>query len=196
MGRMGFGHLDTETVTIGLISLHIFGVLWVTWWLKHLQHATVAGAVSQWYFAIDKWRDIGNFPVTGSYCTAIRYHTGSLALGSVLITVLQVLRFCVLLLLRRCSSCQLHSNRLCNMICGCLNCCLACVEKIVRYVSRNAYIHMMIDGKPFCSSASQALGLLSRNLIQVATVRSVGWGFLLVGKLFVTAASGGSDPPC
>ena len=43
---------------------------------------TVAGAVAQWYFARDKWRDIGALPVTGSYCRAVRYHTGSLALSS------------------------------------------------------------------------------------------------------------------
>lgn len=171
------------------------GILWITWWLKHLQHSTVAGAVSQWYFAIDKWRDIGSFPVTGSYFTAIRYHTGSIALGSFLITLLQVVRFLVMVLLRRCSSCQIHSNRLCTFCCGCLSCCLACVEKIVRYISRNAYIQMMIRGTSFCSSAREALNLLASNLLQIAAIRSVAWAFLLVGKLFVaSAAAGGSCP--
>eukprot|EP00327_Prymnesium_parvum_P003664 CAMPEP_0182845464 /NCGR_PEP_ID=MMETSP0006_2-20121128/27347_1 /TAXON_ID=97485 /ORGANISM="Prymnesium parvum, Strain Texoma1" /LENGTH=787 /DNA_ID=CAMNT_0024975549 /DNA_START=246 /DNA_END=2611 /DNA_ORIENTATION=+ len=183
VGRSGFGHLTIELSTLGLLALHVFGVLWVTWWLKHLQHATVAGAVVQWYFA----RGIACSPVIASYCTAIRYHTGSLALGSLLISVLQVVRFVVLFLLRRFSSCQVHSSRMCDMCCACLNCCLGCLQRIVRYISRNAYIQMMIGGKSFCSSAMEALGLLTSNAVQVTAVRSVAWGFLLVGKLFVAA---------
>jgi len=187
VGRSGFGHLTIELSTLGLLALHVFGVLWVTWWLKHLQHATVAGAVVQWYFA----RGIACSPVIASYCTAIRYHTGSLALGSLLISVLQVVRFVVLFLLRRFSSCQVHSSRMCDMCCACLNCCLGCLQRIVRYISRNAYIQMMIGGKSFCSSAMEALGLLTSNAVQVTAVRSVAWGFLLVGKLFVAAAAAG-----
>ena len=43
-------------------------------------------------------------------------------------------------------------------------------------------------GVAVCSSAGAALGVLTRNCLKVAVVRSVGAGFLLVGKLFIAAA--------
>ena len=103
-GRSGFGHLLLDSVDYTTLALHVFGVLWLTWFFRHLQDAAVAGAVARWYFAADKRRDVGCCPVVTSYCTALRYHTGSIALGSLLITTLQLLRFFVLLLSRRCAS--------------------------------------------------------------------------------------------
>jgi hypothetical protein len=190
-GRSGFGHLEVDGDTWLLLALHAVGVLWVTWFLRHVQHACVAGAVAQWYFSGDRWVGLGNFPVVGSYCRVLRFHSGSIALGSALITALQAVRFVVLFLSRRLASCKLHNNRLCDLCCCCLNCCLKCVERFVRFLSRNAYVQMMVTGRPFCSSATEALSLLTKNLIKVAVVRSIGWAFLFVGKLFIAAASGG-----
>jgi len=77
LGRAGFGHLDVPPEAVALVSAHAFLCLWLTWWFKHLQHATVAGGISTWYFAADKWRDVGSFPVAGAYCRAVTRTTAT-----------------------------------------------------------------------------------------------------------------------
>ena len=63
--------------------------MWIVFWMRHVQHSAVSGAVSHWYFADDKWRGLGHFPVVGSLAKVLRYHPGSVALGSFLTALLQ-----------------------------------------------------------------------------------------------------------
>ena len=51
----GFGHLHISLATWGWVSLLLFGCLWLLCYVRHVQHCTVAGAVSIWYHADDKW---------------------------------------------------------------------------------------------------------------------------------------------
>lgn len=189
-GHAGFAHITVPASTWGWLALHALGALWLLWFVKHLQHCAVSGAVSQWYFAEDKWLDLGGFPVLGALCKAVRYHAGSVALGSLLITALMLVRFIVLSVLKRAAACA-GDSRVAKLACCCIACCLGCVERSVRFLSRSAYVELMIGGRSFCASAFEALGLLTRNMLKVAVVRSIGAGFLLVGKLFIAAACAG-----
>jgi choline transporter-like protein 2/4/5 len=47
----------------------------------------------------------------------------------------------------------------------CVKCCMWCLEKIMAFINRNAYILMAIKGTGYCSSAARALKL-------IVTVRS------------------------
>lgn len=58
--------------------------------LSAIEQCTVAGAVATWYFADNK-RKLG-WPIVGSFWRTIRYHLGSLALGALLIAIVQVFR--------------------------------------------------------------------------------------------------------
>ena len=79
-----------------------------------------------------------------------------------------------------------------KLACCCVACCLGCIERCVRYLSRNAYVIMMVKGTGFCGSATEAFSLLTKHMVKVAVMRSVGWGFLLLGKVFIAGASAGT----
>lgn len=80
-GRQGFGQIDISDVTWGAILVHTLGALWMLVFLRHVQHATVAGAVSQWYFmsgASDTATTTSNSrPVLRSLGLALGRHMGS-----------------------------------------------------------------------------------------------------------------------
>jgi len=163
--------------------------------VRHAQHATVAGVVASWYFRKDTeaahHASAGCCFVFATLRRAVGRHSGSLAFGSLLITLLQLVRLLTSLVLKRLSACAGDSS-VAKLACCCASCCLGCVDRSVRYLSRNAYVLMMVEGTPFCTSAVEAFSLLTKHMVKVALVRSIGAAFLLLGKLFVAAASAGT----
>lgn len=64
-----------------------------------------------------------------------------MALGSFLIAVVQLLRFFLKMLE---SYLQNHTGKCADTVLKCCQCCLYCFEKILKYLSRNAYIEIGI----------------------------------------------------
>jgi solute carrier family 44 protein 1 (choline transporter-like protein) len=88
-------------------------------------------------------------PILRSGYNLVRYHLGSVALGSFLIAVVQFARVVL-----KCAEKYLHSHRGKCVDCAlkCCQCCLYCFEKILKYMSRNAYIEI---GKTFLVKESE-----------------------------------------
>ena len=187
-GEPGYGHLYLSDRLWGCLVGHLAGCFWVLVFVRHVQHATVAGTVAAWYFSPDRSQLHSCCPVATQLRIAVSRHAGSIACGSLLISLLQLLQLCVALVIKRLSSLAGGSS-LAKLACCCAICCLGCVDRSVRYLSHQAYVLMMAQGTPFCSSAIEALSLLTKHMVKVALVRSIGSAFLLLGKLFVTAAA-------
>lgn len=69
----------------------------------------------------------------------MRYHFGSLAFGSLIIAIIQFFRF---LLEQFVQNVKKSKNKLALYITNCMRCCLACIEKFVKYLTANAYIEV------------------------------------------------------
>ena len=54
-----------------------------------------------------------------------------------------------------------------------------------RFLNRNAYIEIAINGNSFCTSAMRAFKLLMRNALRVAAINSIGDFVLNVAKLVI-----------
>lgn len=69
--------------------------------------------------------------------------------------------------------------------CGfkCCHCCLACLEKCMKYLSRNAYILVITRGTNFFKSSVNSFGLLASNLATVSVLKSVSTLFIWMGKM-------------
>ena len=89
--------------------------------------------------------------------------------------------------MKRLAACA-GDSKLARLSCICVVYCIGCIERCVRYLSRNAYVLTMLNGTPFCTSAGEALSLLTKHALKVSLARSIGSAFLLLGKIFVLAA--------
>merc|ERR1711907_190155 len=67
--------------------------------------------------------------------------------------------------------------------------CMACFEKVLKFISRNAYIMCALTGKSFCGSTKEAFLLILANMGRVAAVNIVSTIILFLGKVFVTIFS-------
>ncbi|CAK6974265.1 choline transporter-like protein 5-A [Scomber scombrus] len=168
-----------------LSNLLIF--LWLVNFSLALEQCTLAGAFSSYYWARRKPQDIPPCPLFSSFSRALRYHTGSLAFGALILSVVQLVRIVLEYLEQKLKGLD---NSLSRFIMCCLKCCFWCLEKFIRYMNRNAFIMVAIYGKNFCTSAREAFFLLMRNVVRVAVLDRVTDFLLFLGKVLIAGGVG------
>lgn len=80
-----------------MLWFHLVGLVWVTQFLLACQQMTVAGAVVTYYFSRDKSR-LPATPILSSMLRLLRFHLGTVAKGSFIITLVKVPRLLLLYL--------------------------------------------------------------------------------------------------
>ncbi|XP_072458489.1 choline transporter-like protein 2 isoform X1 [Notamacropus eugenii] len=181
------GETGYHRVLLGLQIYNIFMFFWLANFVLALGQVTLAGAFASYYWAIKKPDDLPAFPLFSSFGRALRYHTGSLAFGSLLLAIVQVIRVILEYLDQRLKAAE---NRFAKFLMTCLKCCFWCLEKFLKFLNRNAYIMIAIYGTNFCTSAKNAFFLLMRNIIRVAVLDKVTDFLFLLGKLLVVGSVG------
>ncbi|XP_043940697.1 choline transporter-like protein 2 [Protopterus annectens] len=166
---------------------NVFLFFWLANFVIALGQVTLAGAFASYYWAFKKPDDMPAFPLFASLGRAIRYHTGSLAFGSLILAIVQVIRVLLEYLDHKLKAAQ---NSCAQFMLKCLKCCFWCLEKFIKFLNRNAYIMVAIYGTNFCTSARNAFMLLMRNIIRVAVLDKVTDFLLFLGKLLVVGAVG------
>lgn len=71
----------------------------------------------------------------------------------------------------------------------CLQCYLACVERIIKFINKNAYIQIAINGKSFCFACKDALLLIIRNALRFTALGGLGGLFIMLGYLITIAGN-------
>ncbi|XP_072863303.1 choline transporter-like protein 5 isoform X8 [Chlorocebus sabaeus] len=147
----------------------------------------LAGAFATYYWAMKKPDDIPRYPLFTAFGRAIRYHTGSLAFGSLIIALIQMFKIVLEYLDHRLKRTE---NTLSKFLQCCLRCCFWCLENAIKFLNRNAYIMIAIYGRNFCRSAKDAFNLLMRNVLKVAVTDEVTYFVLFLGKILVAGSIG------
>ncbi|KAF5305606.1 hypothetical protein FQR65_LT07686 [Abscondita terminalis] len=163
---------------------NIFITLWLLQFFIGCQHMVIAGAIASWYFTRNK--SLVKSPVFYGFYNLTRYHIGSVSFGSLIIALVQIARMFLKVLE---TYLKTHEGNCVNCLVKCCQCCLCCFEKILKYLTRNAYIEIAIHGYNFCQAGKQAFKTLTSNALRVATINSVGDFVLFLGKLLVVVAT-------
>uniref|UniRef100_A0A8C3WKH4 Choline transporter-like protein n=1 Tax=Catagonus wagneri TaxID=51154 RepID=A0A8C3WKH4_9CETA len=165
---------------------HVVGLIWISEFILACQQMTVAGAVVTYYFTRDK-RNLPFAPILASVNRLIRYHLGTVAKGSFIITLVKIPRMILMYIHSQlkgkenaCARCVLKS---------CI-CCLWCLEKCLNYLNQNAYTATAINSTNFCTSAKDAFVILVENALRVAAINTVGDFMLFLGKVLIVCSTG------
>lgn len=67
----------------------------------------------------------------------------------------------------------------------CLNCCLMCFERFIKFLTEQGYIRMALTGSSFCTSCIGALKTSLLNIDKYTMVNGLGGGIVMVGKVLV-----------
>ncbi|XP_068958348.1 choline transporter-like protein 5 [Petaurus breviceps papuanus] len=173
-----------------ILALQLFNAfifLWLVNFSIALGQCTLAGAFASYYWAFQKPDDIPAYPICASFGRALRYHTGSLAFGSLILSAVQVLRVILEYLDHRFKE---SNSSFAKFIVCCFRCCFWCLEKVLKFINRNAYIMIAIYGENFCTAARDAFMLVMRNVVRVAVLDKVTEFLLWMGKLLISTGIG------
>ena len=64
------------------------------------------------------------------------------------------------------------------------------LEKVMKFINRNAYIIVAVKGYSYCRAALRAMKLILNNFARLAAVNIIGDALIFLGKLTVVAACG------
>lgn len=183
-GVLKFG--DAE-YTIYLQIFNLFMLFWLVNFVIALGQITLAGAFASYYWAFNKSKDIPTFPLLSSFGRTLRYHLGSLAFGSLIIAIVQIIRVFLEYLDSKLKGSE---NPAAKFFLKCLKCCFWCLEKFLRFLNKNAYILIAVYGKNFCISAKNAFSLILRNVVRVVVVDKVTDFVLFLSQLVIIGLIG------
>ena len=119
-----------------------------------------------------------------SFKRTLRYHLGTVAVGSFILAVVQLARLSVEYLnekIQRASS----SNKIFNGIIWGLRGCFFFLEKVIKYINRNAFVMTAMVGSGFWKSSQDAFHLITKNIVRGFFVNQVTDFVMMLGKIFV-----------
>lgn len=171
-----------------MLLYHLFGLLWTAQFIIGFSYTTIAMVVSEFYWKRGEGKLV-DAPVPRAMKNTLVYHLGSIALGAFIVAVIQFIRLIIKYIESKCKELK-EKNTLVKFAFCCVNCCLACVECVMKYINRNAYIMVAVEGKGYCASAIRAITLIMNNILRVAAVNMIGDLILFLGKLAIALGSG------
>ncbi|KAJ8039263.1 Choline transporter-like protein 2 [Holothuria leucospilota] len=186
--RCQFSKYAVPDYTIYLQFYNLFMLFWLVNFVIALGQMTLAGAFASYYWAFTKPQDIPDCPVYQSLKRSLRYHLGSLAFGSLIIAIIQVIRVILEYIEQKLKG--KANNDVVKYIIKCLKCFFWLLEKVMKIINKNAFIVIAIYGKSFCPAAREAFFLLMRNIVRVAVVNKLTDFIILLGKLTVSLLVG------
>uniref|UniRef100_A0A7N8XTT2 Choline transporter-like protein n=1 Tax=Mastacembelus armatus TaxID=205130 RepID=A0A7N8XTT2_9TELE len=168
-----------------LVWYHAVGLIWISEFILAFQQMTIAGAVVTFYFTRNK-SQLPATPILSSMVRTIRYHLGTLAKGSFIITLVKIPR---LILTYIHSQLKGKENACARCMLKACVCCLWCLEKCLAYLNQNAYTATAINSTNFCTSARDAFLILVENALRVAAINTVGDFVLFLGKVLIVSCT-------
>ncbi|XP_035221732.1 choline transporter-like protein 2 isoform X2 [Stegodyphus dumicola] len=165
-------------------AYNLFGLFWGLFFAVGIGQVSLAGAFSTYYWTLDKSKGLPCGAAFTGFYYCIRYHLGSVAFGSLLIATVRMIRVMLEYIDQKLKK---YDNKLTRAIMCCMKCCFWLLEKVLRFISKNAYIMIAIYGKNFCTSARKAFMLLMRNIVRVVVLDKITDFLLFMGKLAVVS---------
>jgi hypothetical protein len=153
--------------------------------LAGLNDLIIAGAIASYYFRDNG--QVSRFPVASSFKRAIRYHLGSIAFGSLLIAIVQFIRLLCKYFEKTLKG---KDNRVFKFLLRCMDYLFKCVERFLKFITHNAYIHIALYGDNFCTSARKAFSTLMGNALRVVAINFITSFLLFIGKGAIMAGTG------
>mmetsp|Transcript_28906 Transcript_28906/g.35727 ORF Transcript_28906/g.35727 Transcript_28906/m.35727 type:complete len:253 (+) Transcript_28906:1115-1873(+) len=177
----------------------IFGFIWIVAFLVSCNEFVVIVSAITWYFSDKTVEDDDGIPgdsdVSYGFYWSIRYHPGSLAFGSFILTIVWIIRLVFEYIGEKVVDAT-AGNGCTKCLLACVHCCLDCFDRFIRYLNRNAFIYMALSGESFCSSALNAFILILKNKAKFAFVEGIADVFMFLAKFFISCATTGLSWLC
>ena len=176
----------------GMSYYFLFGFLWVTAFLGAMNQFIIASSACIWYFSPRSAENASDknvkAAVTRSVYRCLCYHLGTLAFGSFLLAVVQMIRLVLAYMTAQLKKANQQSKIVIKLL-ACLSCFMACFERFIKFINKLAYIQCAITSYNFCHSCREAFFLILRNTFLFAIASGIGEVFIWFGRIFIMLAT-------
>lgn len=144
-------------------QLYIVVYIFMSFWLVEFHHAAsqyvLAWVTQMWYFTpyiANQKLDRKPCGILRGYCNMLRFHVGTLALGSLLVGFLRIFRVSFGLLAASAG----NTNSLCACVLRCCFCCIYCFEHFLDKLNKEVYMDVAVTSSSYVTAASRANQLM------------------------------------
>jgi len=155
-----------------------FGLIWTYAFLTALGLMTISACVFFFYYVnkstvperayLKQFDDNQTrWPVTKHLGWVLRYHIGSMALGSfivALVTAIQIITKGIFEWMQKNGG----NNEMVKIVSMCIQCCLACFKKTIEFINSYAYVYVFLENVGFCTGAGHTFQLMLKYPVQIA----------------------------
>ena len=167
---------------------NLFGYLWLNAFIIGVTQFIISASVAIWYFSSNS-DSYGHGGLLKGLYWVFRYHLGSIAFGAFLIALVQLIRIIFEYYKSKIEGAS-KKNPVVKVLLWCTSYLLWCLENLIKFISKNAYIQIALTGKNFCMAAWNAFILILKNMMRFGTANLIGMIFKYIGILFVAGVNG------
>lgn len=188
------GEMQKEIIWTGktrwMTGMMIFGIIWIVSFIREKTVFVYMISASQFYFSSSP-QGIGSGSVMNGMWIANFKHAGSIALGSLLHTIVFILRVIVDAVTDAAE--RKSGNNGLVVVVGCLlRCFVSCLESLIEYLNATAYAFMSVSGDPYCKSAWNGFLLNLKHLVKFYFANTLAKMIVLMGVLAILGLNLGS----
>jgi len=136
----------------GITFLFFLSYYWVHQVLQNTMHVTSAGVIGTWWFDPDEASSFCSTAISDSFARATTYSFGSICFGSLLVALIQALRA---------TNHYLRGNDDAQCIVCIIDCILGCIESIVEYFNKWAYVYVGLYGYSYLDAGRNVITLFA-----------------------------------
>jgi len=159
--------------------------IWAAEFFSSLSQFAVAWCVKKWYFTpYEGDRKHATFlGLPRGYLVGLVYHLGSLLFGSLLIALFRFVRIVLQVVASRSRK---EGTEIGTIISRVLSCAVACFDRLIVFINKNAYIEMAISSTPFCTSAQRAIQILGSEFVAAGILNGATYIIQIAGTGAIT----------
>ncbi|KAF9581658.1 putative choline transporter, neither null mutation nor overexpression affects choline transport [Lunasporangiospora selenospora] len=181
----GKSRMVCENNQLYIVMIYLnFVMFWNSEIIKNIVHVTISGVFGVYYFFEGSASGAPSSPTLGAAKRAVTTSFGSICFGSLLIALLQTLRY-VLNSLRSDSD-----DGLMAFLAMCASCILSCLEGLFEIFNKFAFTQVAIYGKPFVQAAKDTWEMIKDRGVDAIVNDSLVGNVLAMGTLMIGILSG------
>ena len=145
-----------------------------------------------WYFSGEGSGESdtrGTASLSKAFVWGAWYHCGSVSFGAFLIALITMIRVIFEYLAKKYEAMGNKDGALYKAVTCCIRCVLWCLDKYVKFITKNAFIQIALSNVSFCSAAFKSFYLIIRHAGKFGSAVIIGWIMMMLGKGTIMASS-------
>ena len=161
---------------------YLFMLLWHVAFINSAGQFILAGVACIWYFAPNR-NKLGS-PICTAFGWAFWTHLGTVAFGSILLAIIWGVQIVLAYIHSKVKENSGENSSL-RWLVGCLQCCALCFERLIKYISRHAYVETVLRSIGFCPASMKAFSVITSNFLRFGTLSGITELAMLFGNIFI-----------